>query len=72
MTAAEQLWLAAWRRAGPALEQVRRDELRLLDHRAAIAAFEDALEEVLRTRVAPSTSGLVIQQRRFARLRAAP
>ena len=72
MTVAEELWLAAWRRAGPALEQVRCDELRLLDHRESIAAFDDALEEVLRTFVAPSTSGLVTQQRRFARLRPAP
>ncbi len=71
MTAAEQLWLAAWRRAGPALEQIRREELRRLDHRTVIAAFDDAFEVALRTVVVPATSGLVTQQHRFARLRQA-
>lgn len=71
MTSAEQLWLAAWRRAGPALEQIRRDELRQLDHRLLIAAFDDAFEAALRVSPPPDASGLVAQQRRFARLRPA-
>jgi hypothetical protein len=65
----EQLWIAAWRRAGPALERVRRDELRRLDHRPMIAAFDDALEAVIRAFPPSATSGLVTQQQLFARLR---
>jgi len=72
MTSAEQLWLAAWRRAGPALEQIRRDELRRLDHRLLIAAFDDAFEAAVRVARPPGLSGLVAQQRRFARLRPTP
>ena len=72
MTTDEQLWLAAWRRAGPALERLRRDELRRLDHRLVIAAFDDALDVALRTSAVTTTSGLVTQQRRFAQLRPPP
>jgi hypothetical protein len=71
MTSAEQLWIAAWRRAGPALEQIRREELRRVDHRTVIEQFDDAFDVALRTAVVPSTSGLVAQQQHFARLRPA-
>ena len=40
MTNSERSWLEAWRRAGPALERIRCEELRRLDHREMIAAFE--------------------------------
>lgn len=68
----EQAWLAAWRRAGPAMELLRRDALRRLDHREVIAAFDDAFLSALRSIPPRTTSGLVEQQRRFARLRPSP
>jgi hypothetical protein len=72
MTRAEQAWIAAWRRAGPALERIRREELRRLDHRTVIASFDDAFLAINRHPRPDTTSGLVEQQRLFARLRPSP
>lgn len=72
MTSMEQVWLAAWRRAGPAMDRLRREALRGLDHREVIAAFDDAFVGVLRDTPPRTTSGLVEQQRHFARLRRMP
>lgn len=35
-TEAEKQWMAAWRRAGPELDRIRRDELRALDCHAGL------------------------------------
>jgi hypothetical protein len=63
--------IAQWRRAGPSLEQVRREELRRLTDADALAAAEELLDLV---RLLPSPaaegSGLVEQQRVFARAHA--
>lgn len=61
--------VAQWRRAGPALAQVRRDELRRLTDAEALAAAEELLD--LMWLLPPSTdaSGLVEQQRLFAHAR---
>lgn len=63
-------WAALWRAAGPALARVRAAELNAID----LVRVADELEEALLVRVgaeAPSvTSGLVEQQRLFARERA--
>jgi hypothetical protein len=56
-------WAESWNRAGPALEQVRREELRALDARAAIALLcGPGVPGPLRP-----GSGLVVQQQWFAR-----
>lgn len=63
-------WAETWERAGRALEALRRRELQAMtddDVRRAIAdLFSDAMLADLPPRV---TSGLVEQQRLFARLR---
>jgi hypothetical protein len=61
--------VAQWRQAGPALAQVHRDELRQLTDAEALAAAEELLD--LMWLLPPSTgeSGLVEQQRLFARAR---
>jgi hypothetical protein len=59
----------AWRRAGPALERVRRAELRALpgDHGGAMI---DALFEIgCRFAVPRPSSGLIEQQRLFRKLK---
>lgn len=60
-------WAAIWRRAAPALERVRRDELRSVSTDVALAnlapLFADALKLPPRT-----TSGLIEQQRLFAKV----
>jgi hypothetical protein len=71
MTVTEQLWINAWRRAEVALARVHGDELRAIDHCATIAAFDDAFAAITRDAPPRLTSGLVEQQRRFARLRLA-
>jgi hypothetical protein len=58
-----------WRRAGPALAQVRRDELRRLTDAEALAAAEELLDLVRLLPPLTGASGLVEQQRLFARAR---
>jgi hypothetical protein len=57
-------WVATWRRAGSALEQIRRAELRALDGRRAIALLCGSSPS---PRPLRPTSGLVEQQRWFQR-----
>jgi hypothetical protein len=61
--------VAQWQRTGPVLERLHRDELRRLTDAEALAAAEELLDLV---RLFPSKaggSGLVEQQRLFARAR---
>ena len=70
--AQEQLvrrWVENWRQAGPELERLRAEEIRNSDTAAAIEQLSDAFESARREWSAPATSGLVEQQRLFARLR---
>ncbi|MBI4676325.1 MAG: hypothetical protein HY748_01955 [Elusimicrobia bacterium] len=53
-------WAARWAKAGPELERIRADELGRVD---------DAFLSALRHSPARRSSGLVEQQRWFARLR---
>ena len=69
MTDNSQQWIAAWRRAGPALEEIQYDELRAIDHRTVVAAFDNLFAHLLHSTPAPTTSGLIAQQQWFARLR---
>ncbi len=62
-------WITAWRAAGPELERIRVSNLQAVDTASAIRAFEGLLPSVLARHRPPPCSGLVEQQRRFARLR---
>jgi len=62
-------WIEDWRAAGPVLESVRAEAIQQSDTAAAIEQLSDAFESARREWPAPTTSGLVEQQRLFARLR---
>jgi hypothetical protein len=62
-------WLAGWRKAGPVLERLRAEVIRNSDTAGAIEQLSDAFESALRQYPPAATSGLVEQQRIFARLR---
>lgn len=59
----------AWRRAGPELERMRREEIRQVDTARSIPAFDGLFEGAIRDFPAKPTSGLVEQQRCFRRAR---
>lgn len=61
-------WLAGWQTAGPKLERLRAEAIRNSDTAAAIEQLSDAFESALRHYPPAATSGLVEQQRIFARL----
>jgi hypothetical protein len=63
--AAGRRWVQTWREAGPALERIRRDELRRLDGRRAIALLCGPADYTRPPRAPKPTSGLVEQQRWF-------
>ncbi|HZT96548.1 MAG TPA: hypothetical protein VFB34_06890 [Chloroflexota bacterium] len=63
------LTVARWRRAGEALETVRRKELRAMTDAEGLAAAEDLLDLLRYLPKKAGESGLVEQQRVFARLR---
>jgi hypothetical protein len=61
-----RLWVETWRRAAPALERIRAEELRAWRYDPVIV---DALFEIgCRFAVPRTTSGLVEQQRLFRKL----
>jgi len=62
-------WLAGWQTAGPILERLRVEAIRNSDTAAAIEQLSDAFESALHQYPPAATSGLVEQQRIFARLR---
>lgn len=66
---AEAAVVAQWRRAAPALAEVRREELRRLTDEEAVAAAEVLLDLVRHLPSRQGVSGLVEQQRIFARAR---
>lgn len=61
-------WVATWMRAGLALEEVRRRELRALDAFEAIALLCGPADYQAPPRAPKPASGLVEQQRLFRRL----
>lgn len=65
----ERKWLEAWRRAGPELERIRRSEVRRADTQKAIQVLDDAFQSALLHQDGDARSGLVEQQRHFARTR---
>jgi len=62
-------WVHNWAVAGPALERARDEAIRKIDTAVAILQLSDAFESARRHWQPPTTSGLVEQQRWFARLR---
>jgi len=62
-------WVGNWKAVGPVLERLRAEAIRRSDTAAAIEQLSDAFESARRHCSMPTTSGLVEQQRLFARLR---
>jgi hypothetical protein len=62
-------WVRRWAEAGPALEAVRRQELRDFRYEDHAAAIDALLEISARYGTPRMSSGLVEQQRLFAKLR---
>jgi hypothetical protein len=62
-------WMQAWRSAGPALERVRRDELRTLDGHRALELLTGPADYRREPRMARPSSGLIEQQRLFMKAR---
>jgi hypothetical protein len=61
-------WVAAWREAGPALDEQRRAELEQLDTPTPISQLAAVFAHALGNAFPSDTSGLVEQQRYFQRL----
>jgi hypothetical protein len=64
-----QRWVRAWREAAPALEGVRRRELRQLDAGRALALLCGPADYRVPPRAPKPTSGLIEQQRWFKKAR---
>lgn len=64
-------WVATWQKAGPALEAVRRSELRALADNRDLSNLDDLLQWALAHAQETTYSGLIEQQRIFKRLRPA-
>ena len=62
-------WVAAWRTAGPELDRIRRNELRLLDTFKTVALLCGPADYSVPPRAPKPSSGLVEQQRWFEKLR---
>lgn len=64
-----RLWVEAWQRAGEALEKERRKRIRATNTVRDMQAFRGLATWALKQRPPLPTSGLVEQQRLFARRR---
>ena len=65
----ESKWIKAWKSAGPALDEIRKKELKSTVTSQAMEALSDAYEWALKNYKASSTSGLIEQQRIFSKAR---
>jgi hypothetical protein len=63
-----KVWVRTWKEAGPRLEAIRRQELQNVDTASVIRSLSDAFVAANRTAPPRGTSGLVEQQRLFARM----
>ena len=66
-----QLWVDTWKRAGPALQQVKRQELREYDYAKDRDLIDGMLQWACAHGDARPSSGLVEQQRLFVKMREA-
>jgi hypothetical protein len=64
-----KLWVETWKRAGPALERFRHQELRAFRHEDNVEAIDALLQIGYQHRRDDPTSGLVEQQRLFMKAR---
>lgn len=62
-------WVRTWQAAGPLLAEIERRELAQMTDEEWQQAVEDVLSILPRDTEAPTTSGLVEQQKWFAKLR---
>jgi hypothetical protein len=62
-------WVETWLKAGPKLEEIRRDGLRAFRYEEHVDQIDDLLQMACRFARPRLTSGLVEQQRLFQRLR---
>lgn len=58
-------WIECWRKAGPELEKLRREDIKNADTAWAIDILDDAFESAILHFSAREGSGLVEQQRLF-------
>jgi len=63
----EKAWMAACKRAGPALEAIRRQELRSQDNVAALEILTFDADYTVPPRLARASSGMVEMQRILAK-----
>ena len=61
-------WVRRWEEAGPALEAIRREEIRTADNLQVLAVLEPAFNQALRAQAPRAWSGLVEMQAIFAKL----
>ncbi|HMP76019.1 MAG TPA: hypothetical protein PKE12_06975 [Kiritimatiellia bacterium] len=61
-------WARQWRQAGPALEQIRREELRRVDTVRALTGLLGLFQSACWTHAARPDSGLVEQQKWFRKI----
>ena len=62
-------YVERWKKAGPALEKIRREELRAMSYKAEASAIDKLLEAGLLHAQPSSTSGLVEMQRILSKAR---
>lgn len=62
-------WVETWKRAGPELEAIRREEVRNANNIEALDALEGLFNHATRTMPPRETSGMVEMQKYFAKLR---
>ena len=64
----EKKWIAAWKRAAIALEEIHDEELREIDTQQCLIALAEAFRHALRNYPPSDTSGMVEMQRYFRRV----
>lgn len=63
------LWVRNWQRVGPLLDEIRAQEIRDTDTMSAMNILGGMFSQAVRTMPERESSGLVEQQRIFARAR---
>jgi hypothetical protein len=66
--ASAKRWVQIWKKAGPELERLRREELRRLDPKCSIELLCGPADYTIPPRAPKPTSGLVEQQRWFMKV----
>jgi hypothetical protein len=64
-----RLWVETWKRAGPELEAIRREEIEKADNLDDLAVLEGAFNHALESVAPEPTSGMVEMQKWFAKMR---